>query len=143
MDELEQLKTFDYGIFSDYIDWDDSAYRNLFYIACKEPNIKKKIEAYSIEEGFDSLSEAFDDMLCLGFQYWDGIEGFVCHIINRHEFGGKPIFKYENGCIFVPAQSDVDDEHIVSQDRIKCILNKYVEPLMEEKLETSWRIHVA
>lgn len=89
-----------------------------------------------VEDG--TAAEVFVEAFENSVYYSNGIEAFLVACINDNECSGEDVFFNEDCCIYVPARIPEDDkakEKMLTQERIREILARYLNPLVDDYVE--------
>ena len=89
----------------------------------------------------EELFHAFVDEYESPDYSWADIEGAVTDLINEKEFDGRNVFECEFCCIAVMPDIPADDgemKYFPTQERIREILAKYLNPLLKEPVTVRW-----
>lgn len=81
-------------------------------------------------EGFE------DDLLCVS-----GIEGLIVRCINDREYSKRDAFVYDGYCIYYGARipaNDTDKAEILTMENIRCVLAKYLSPILDNELNVEF-----
>ena len=140
-----------YGITTDTWKMKDNAYEILYKMIKKHPksHLRQMITDYYLtnkeSDEYGEEAESFFD-----FTEWyeneqlnSGIEAVITDLINDLEFNSKYIFEYDNWAIYVrpyiPKDDDYKDKY-PSQEKIRQILNKYINPILKAPQAVDWII---
>lgn len=112
----------------------------LFYDMASDSVKELFREAYGHSEYHDDFKFFLDgyenDTYC-----WSGFEAALVDTINECEFCGNAVFRFEDLCIYVEPYIPENREDVrVTQEEIRKILAKYLDPLLEDPLSIGWHL---
>jgi hypothetical protein len=137
------MREFGYGVNYTKITWKKDVKDILVKTAVEKTEyIRKMYEEFcSDTDNTEKAAEDFTRQYENDMFLWGGTEGLLCDIINETEFCGRPIFKVEDCCIYVPAYIPVDEKDKAlrpTREQIDSILSGYLKDLTVSRPEAEW-----
>lgn len=137
------MREFGYGVHHTKITWKKDVEGILVKILLEKTKYIREIceEFYRDTDDAENAAEDFVRQYENDMFLWGGTEGLLCDIINEAEFCGRPIFKVEDCCIYVPAYIPVDEKDKAlypTREQIDSILSGYLEDLAVSRQEAEW-----
>lgn len=91
---------------------------------------KEDTDNMSKEEMLEQFIDSYENDTYM----WNREEGLLCDIINESEFPGEqPVFRYEDGYLYVSAdipEDETEREHMLTKEQIRKIIAKYLNAII-------------